>query len=85
MRAPRELVAAASGVPAVAVTAAEHGFPLELITNWFLIIQPLDRAAAKVLGRRVTSAGGYCFVRSQIVAPDHRERTPEAFRSREPE
>jgi len=53
VRAPRELVVAAPGVLAVAVATAAHGFLLQLIMNWFLIIQPFDRAAAKVLGRRI--------------------------------
>lgn len=77
MRAPREL---APGVPAVAAVA--YGFPLELITNWFLIIQPFDRAAAKVLDCRALPLPTDRFVRFQIVAPDRRERTPETFGER---
>jgi len=71
VRAPREPIVAAPGVPAVAVATAAYGFPLELIMNWFLIIQPFDRAAVKVLGHRVTSAGE--LFRAFSDTPDRHE------------
>jgi len=76
VRAPREL-------PGVSVTAVAHGFPLELITNRFLIIQPFDRVAAKVLGHVTSVDGSFRALSNCCTWPDRREWMPKTFSERE--